>query len=409
MANAGKGASGALSGAAAGTMIMPGIGTAIGGVVGGLAGLFSGDDVDTEALMKQAMAQFEGIVPPDLARAIVYQQFQQGGQLTPQQLSQLPIEAQQVVKLQENPEMRQKQMVQQQAMEQLAQTGMGAQERYALETTRQKSAQDAQARLQGLMQQYQQMGQAGSGGSLAAQLAGQQQAAQTESQANMQAAAMAAENRRNAIQGAMAGAGQMRQADLGVQESNVNAMRQRQMFDIQNAMGRQQANAQYANQANMMNLQRQQQIQDQNIQQANQEIYRRQYLAPQQMFANQMQMAGARAGMYGQQAQVGQVSNQAGAQNFGNIATGVMGAAGAYAQGVRADNAQDATNANNAANRDLYSQANNLGNYAPQPYAPASGYWNSYNRSTPTQWGLSSHNTLSNIDPFDMDYNKKAY
>lgn len=339
MASVGRGLSGGISGATAGSLIAPGIGTAIGGLVGLVGGLFSGDDVDTDVLMAKAMEQYDGIIPPDLTKAIVYQMIQQGGTLTPQQLSALPIEAQQVIQLNENPEMRQKQMAQQQALEQLAQTGFGAQERYGLEMSRQKAAQDAQARLQGLTQQYAQMGQGGSGGSLAAQLAGQQQAALAETNANMQAAAMQQENRRNAIQMAMQGASNMRGQDLSVQESNINAMRQRQMFDTQNQLGRQQANAQYANQANMMNLQRQQQVQDANTAQENQERYRQQYLAPQQMYQNQLGLANAKAGIYGQQAQQGQASNQAGAQNFANIASGVMGAAGAYAQGQRADTA----------------------------------------------------------------------
>lgn len=117
----------------------------------------------------------------------------QGGQLTPEQLSKLPEEAQQAILLKESPEMRQKQLAQQQAMEQLATTGMGAQERFALEQSRLKAAQDAQARMQGLMQQYQQMGQAGGPAAMMAQAQALQQTAQSEYMANLQAASMAAE------------------------------------------------------------------------------------------------------------------------------------------------------------------------------------------------------------------------
>jgi hypothetical protein len=274
--------------------LTPGLGALLGGAIGGL---FDDNDAIQENI-QNALKQYEGIVPPDLAKAIVYTQYQQGGKLTPEQLSKLPEEAQQIALLHENPEMRQKQMVQQQAMEQLAQTGMGAQERFALEQTRLKAAQDAQARMRGLAQQYQQMGQAGGGAQLAAQLSGLQESAQSEMLANMQAAAMAAENRRNAITQAMQGATQMRQQDLGVEESNIQAQRQKQMFDIQNSMARQRMNAEMAQQANMMNLQRQQQIMDMNAQMANQEIYRQQYLAPQLMYKNAMDMANAKAGVY---------------------------------------------------------------------------------------------------------------
>jgi len=261
--------------------------------------LFGGGDSEAQmAAINKALAQFEGIVPPDLAKSIVYTAYQQGGTLTPQQLSSLPIEAQEVIQLQERPEMRRRQEAQLSALESLARTGMGPQERLAMEESRLRAAQEAQSRQQGLLQKYQEMGRLGDTGSLMAQLQGQQQSSQDEMLGNMRAAAMAAENRRAAIQQAMSGAERMRQQDLGVDQSNIEARRQRQEFDVRNAIARQQYNAQSAQQANMMNLQRQQQIMDMNIKQQNDEAYRRGYLAPQQMYANQMGLAQARAGAY---------------------------------------------------------------------------------------------------------------
>ena len=302
-------------------------------------GLLSGND--SEQYLDMAMKQYEGIVPPDLARAIVYTQFQQGGQLTPEQLSQLPIEAQQVVLLQENPEMRQKQSAQLQALEQLASTGMGAQERFALEQSRLKAAQDAQARMQGIMQQYAQMGRGGGPAAMLAQVQGLQQTEQNEYMANLQAAAMAAQNRRDAIQAAMSGAGQLRQQDLNVQESNVQAMRQRQLFDIQNAMARQQWNAQAAQQANMMNLQRQQQTMDRNIQMGNEELRRRMYEAPMEMFRNQLALAQGRAGVYQNRANIEQQQAAAAGQNWANIGAGIGGIGTAMQQQRNFDKMMD--------------------------------------------------------------------
>lgn len=314
---------GAGAGAAIGSFI-PGVGTAIGAFAGGILGGLFDEGPDVQALIEKMMKQYEGIVPPDLARAITYAQYKQGGSLTPQQLSQLPVEAQAAVKLVENPEMRQKQQVQLQQLEQLSQTGMGPQELLALEQSRRAAASDAQARFKSLMQQYQQMGQAGGGASLAAQLQSAQAADDRESMSNMQAAAMAAENRRNAIQQAFTAASGMRQQDLQVNQYNTENLRQKQMFDIQNALTRQQLNAQYANQANMYNLQRQQQVLDQNTQQFNQELYRQQFLAPQQMFQNQMALANAKANIYGMQANLQQ--QQAQAQSQANMNT-MMGLA----------------------------------------------------------------------------------
>ena len=313
----GAGAAAAIGSAAlgpVGMMALPMLGSIFGGLFD------QGADVD--AIVQEMINQYSGIVPPDLAKAIVYTQFEQGGRLTPEQLSKLPEEAQKVVLLQENPEMRQKQMAQMQAMERLAATGMGPEERFALEQSRMKAAQDAQARLKGLQQQYAQMGQAGGQAAFAAQLGTLQQTAQDEAMANMQAAAMAAANRRAAIQQAASMAGQLRAQDLGVEQANVEARRQRQIFDIQNAMSRQQYNAQMAQQANMMNLQRQQQIQDMNIKMANEEAYRQGYLAPQQMYANQMQLAQARANALGTKAGLAQQQNQAAAAAMGGAITG---------------------------------------------------------------------------------------
>ena len=299
-----------------------------------------GGSEDQMAQIENAIKQFEGIVPPDLAKSIVYTAYQQGGTLTPQQLSSLPIEAQEVIKLQEKPEMRQRQEAQLSALESLARTGMGPQEKLAMEEARLRAGQEAQARQKGLLQKYQEMGQGGSTASLMAQLQAGQDTAQNEMLANMRAAAMTAENRRSAIQQAMAGAEAMRARDLGVEESNVAAARERQKFDIQNAIARQRANAEYANEANLQNLRRQQAIMDMNIKQQNEEAYRRGYLAPQQMYSNQMDLARAKAGAYLGKGEA--LGKQAAAQSqgmrdiFGGIgSTGLAYAK--YAQGAKTE------------------------------------------------------------------------
>ena len=299
------------------------LGPVVGSFVGGMLGSLFDEGPDVQAYIDEMAKLYEGILPPDLSKSIVYAKYKQGGSLTPQQLSQLPIEAQQAVQLVESPEFKQKQKVQLQQLEQLAQTGMGPQEMLALEQSRRAAAGDAQARFKSLMQQYQQMGQVDSGASLAAQLQSAQAADDREAMSNMQAAAMASDNRRNAIQQAFQAASGMRQQDLQVNQYNTENRRQKQMFDIQNAMTRQQQNAQYANQANMYNLQRQQQVADMNLQQLNQELYRQQYLAPQQMFQNQMAIANAKAGVLAQKAGLAQQQAQMQSQANMNFMTGL--------------------------------------------------------------------------------------
>jgi hypothetical protein len=311
------------AGATIGNIIAPGIGGAIGSFAGGILGGLFDEGPDVQAYLDQMAALYDGIVAPDLAKAIVYAQYKQGGTLTPQQLSQLPVEVQEAVQLRESPEFKQKQKAQLQQLEQLSRTGMGPQEMLALEKSRQAAAADAQSRLKSLMQQYQQMGQLSGGAAFAAQLSSAQAADQQEAMTNMQAAAMAAENRRNAIQQAFQAASGMRQQDLQVNQYNTENRRQKQMFDIQNALTRQQQNAQYANQANIMNLQRQQQVADMNMQQLNQETYRQKFLAPQQMFSNQMALANAKAGVLAQKAGLAQQQAQMQSQANMNFMTGL--------------------------------------------------------------------------------------
>lgn len=326
---------GAAGGAAIGS-IVPGIGTgigmAIGSFAGGMLGSLFDESPDVQAMIDEMARLYEGIVPPDLAKAIVYAQYKQGGTLTPQQLSQLPEEVQAAVQLRESPEMRQRQQVQLQQMEQLAQTGMGPQELLALEQSRRAAASDAQARFKSILQQYQQMGQAGGGASLAASLQAAQSADDREAMANMQAAAMAAENRRNAIQQAFSAASGMRQQDLQVNQYNTENLRQKQIFDIQNAINRQQLNAQYANQANVYNLERQQQVMDMNLRQYNQELYRQQFLAPQQMFSNQMALAQAKAGVIATKANLAQQQAMAQSQADMNFMSGLAQMGMGYSQ-----------------------------------------------------------------------------
>jgi len=288
----------------------------------GTLGSILGGSNDADQYIQKALEQYEGIIPPDLAEAIVYTQFQQGGQLTPEQLSALPIEAQKAVQIVESPEMRQKQEVQRQALEQLSRTGMGPQEMLALEKVRRTTASDAQARLQSLMGKYQQMGQAGGGASLAAAMQSNQAADDQASMQAMQAASMAAENRRSAIKQAYDAAGGMRAADLDVNKANVENERQKQMFDIQNAINRQTANAAARAQAQQFNIQRQQSVMDKNIAQQNQEALRRGHTAKQAMWENQMGLARAKADTYTNAALTEQQRGLARGQSWMNLGKG---------------------------------------------------------------------------------------
>jgi hypothetical protein len=305
--------------------------------IGTLGSVFGGSN-DADQYIQKALEQYEGLVPPDLAEAIVYTQFQQGGQLTPEQLSALPIEAQKAVQIVESPEMRQKQEVQRQALEQLSRTGMGPQELLALEKVRRTTASDAQSRFQSLMGKYEQMGQAGGGASLAAALQSNQAADDRAAMEAMQAASMAAENRRSAIKQAYDAASGMRATDLDVTKANAENERQKQMFDIQNAINRQKINAENRAAAQRFNVARQQEVSDKNIAQQNAEALRRGHTAKQAMYENQLNLAKAKAEAYSGRAGIEQQRGQARAQSWMDLGKGGAQIFGSLAKSGKSKN-----------------------------------------------------------------------
>ncbi len=319
----GKVAGGAASGAAAGASFGP-WGALAGGVIGGGIGLMQPDDVDPGQYLDQIQKLYENQETPDLSKAIALQQYLQGGQLSPEQLSKLQEEYAPVNQIEENPELIQKQKLLGSLYEQLSQTGMGPQERLELEQARINSSGDAQARNASLMQKFQQMGQGPtSGASLAAQLSSNQAADQDSYMQNLQAAASAAENRQRALANYASQLQGMRGQDAAVASANVNAKNQARNFDIQNSMARQNQNAANRTNANVFNLNNQNVTNKLNTQQYNQEQLRQKWEAPQQMFNNEMQLLGARSGALMQQANQANNNNQANAQNFASIMSGL--------------------------------------------------------------------------------------
>jgi hypothetical protein len=172
------------------------------------------------------------------------------------------------------------------------------------------------------MGKYEQMGQAGGGASLAAALQSNQAADDQASMQAMQAASMAAENRRSAIKQAYDAASGMRAADLDVNKANVENERQKQMFDIQNAVNRQKANAAARAQAQQFNIERQQSIMDKNVAQQNEEALRRGHTAKQLDWQNRFGLAKAKADAYSSRADIEQQRGEARAKNWMSLGTG---------------------------------------------------------------------------------------
>ena len=263
------------SGAQIGTAIAPGVGTIAGAGLGFLGGLLSsgGEDL-VQKRMNDAIAALNNLEIPDIDKAIALQQFQQSGTFSPELMEKIQLEADKKTALTEDPANRAKQQLALNALQELSQTGMSAIDRAQMAEMRSQVAQDLEAKRAQILQEAQMRGQAGGGQQLAAQLSASQAGAQQASKDAMQQAAAAAQARQQALSGFAGLAGQVRSADVGTQQFNIQNELARQRFLDQNSLARQQANIAAANQARMMNLQRQQQIADMNTQQYNQELAR---------------------------------------------------------------------------------------------------------------------------------------
>jgi hypothetical protein len=316
--------SGAASGAAMGTAIAPGYGTAIGAVAGGLAGYFTTPDGDGGSeYLQQALANLNAIVPPDLMKKIEYLEYQQGGSLTPEQISKLPEEYQQAYLIKGDIQTKLKQAANLDILKQMSETGMDARGALDTEKARRLAAADAQSRFNTIKAEANRSGGMTGGQSIAAQLSAAQNADDTEAMKAMEIAASAGDRRMQAIKDYMTGLSGFRSQNDATEAANTQALNQRQQFDINNSRSRQQynANQRTAAQADMINRQRQ--TMDQNTKQQNDERYRLGYLAPQQMFQNQISKATGTNQALNNIAGNAQAQNAAQAQAMGQVWQGV--------------------------------------------------------------------------------------
>ncbi len=331
MASLAKGIGMAGSGAAAGSAFGP-IGTGIGAGIGLLTGLFGGDDGLSEeaaAKLREAAEAIKAIDIPEIDKAIALQQFQQTGTFSPELMEKIQLEADKKTALVEDPENRARQEMALNALKELSQTGMSAIDRAQMAEMRSQVAQDLQAKNAQIMQEAQMRGQSGGGQQLAQQLMSSQAGSQQASRDAMRQAAAAAQARQGALAQFGSMAGQVRSADVGTQQFNVQNELARQRFLDQNSLARQQANIAMSNQARMANLQRQQQVSDMNVQAANQELAR-QREAQYKKFVAELSKASALGGMYKDQSELAGKQAAAKATGIEGMFTGIgqIGAAG---------------------------------------------------------------------------------
>jgi hypothetical protein len=320
-----SGLSGAGTGAAIGSAI-PVLGTGVGALIGGIAGLFGGGDDDNgqAEAQQRAIDAINSLDIDDLSKQVMLQQYQQNGHLDPEMIQHLNLNADQKQILTEAPENRANQQYAMEALRQMSQTGMSAQDLAQMQALRSQVAQDTGAKTNQLLQQSQMRGTLDSGDTLAAQLMANQQGSQQASKDAINVAAAAADARKQALSQYGNMAGQVRGQDYETQKANMENELARQRFLDTNSLGRQTANVGAQNNANMYNLQRQQTVGDTNVGASNAEAQRSANLK-----ANlAAQKASALAGVYGGQSKMLGDQAAANAQSNTNMWAGAANLAG---------------------------------------------------------------------------------
>lgn len=307
--------------------ILGGVGS-IGGLIGSIFG--GGDDNGAANSQGAAIAAIQGLQIPEIDKALLIHAYNQAGTLTPEMIQKLNLNADTKTLLLENPENRSNQQASLNALKQLSQTGMSAEDFAQMQQMRSQAAQDTSAKQAQILQQAQMRGQLGGGDSLAAQLMANQASGQATSKGAINQAAQAAAARREALNNYASLAGQVRGQDFNTQQFNTQNDILRKNFLDQNALARQTANVNAQNDANAYNLQRQQGVADANVKAQNDEL-KRQAEAKARMFDMQMAKAAGLAGQFKNQSDLASRQNAADAESATRIATGagnVLGSIG---------------------------------------------------------------------------------
>ena len=301
-----------------------GVSSLLGGLAGGVGGYMAASPERDQAmqLQQQLTGNIQNTPITNTAKALALQQYTSAGNLNP--------ELEKQINNQESQDTKNARALTGQALQGISQdarTGLGAQDVAAMQKLRGQAQQDAQSKIQQIMQSQQQRGIAGSGDELAAQLSSAQNAYNTESQGGLDQAAKAAALRQSS---------QANLAQLGNQQAQqLSAIDQ---LNLQNQVAQQQRNVSTQNTAQQMNLSNAQNIANQNTGLANTEA-NRQATAQQQYDQTKLGQAVSAgyqgqnlAQQYGQQgAARGNMVNQIG-QGVGNIGQQVLKQYGAPAQ-----------------------------------------------------------------------------
>lgn len=302
----------------------------IGGLIG--QGQAAGAETDAENARKEALSQFAAINAPSIQDMLLnLEEYQSAGTMNPLLENLVSRGPSGFENIQEDPRLRAQQM---QALEQMAGLASGqpsSADMASFELARRNVAGDTQAKQQQILQEMQARGQGGSGAELMARLKGAQAGADRLSQAQMEEAKLMQNARMQALmqQGNMSQ--QIRAQDYNKSQDLAQAQDAISAFNAQNAQGVNSRNTGTQNDAQRMNLTNAQNIANSNTGMRNEQQAHNKNLN-QTNFNNQMNLAGARAGQYNNQAAASQAQAAGIAGMWSGIGQGVGSGLNAYGQ-----------------------------------------------------------------------------
>lgn len=272
-------------------------GAALLGPVGGaIANLAAGPTRRrAEVILSEAQAEIDSIgAAPDMAREILLKKFESAGILTPEIEQGIELAASKAAQIQEDPALRQKQMLQMAAMQQVADRGMSEQDIAAMNQMRRDAKAQGATQRANIVQEMQRRGRGASGAELMAQLSAADAIARQAAETADRQAAMSADKRQAAIQALSGMASRLRSQDFGVAQARAGAEDARSQAQFQANIGRQSRNVAAKTAAREFNLRNMQNIANMNVQQDNAEL-QRQRLGQLQNWQNQVARAQMRS------------------------------------------------------------------------------------------------------------------
>lgn len=283
--------------------MLPALAIAGGSLLGSYLANRSAADREND-LNDQAFRQFVAINIPDPEKQkLALQRYVQQGELVPelqQAIQQQPSEFEKIMVDSG------KRAAQSRALASLENIGLNGglrlQDKAALQDVQIQNAMKDRGARAAIQDEMARKGQLGSGFALQAQLAGQQAAGDRAARAGLDIAASAQDRALRALEGAGELATKYRSQDFEEQAARARAQDAINEFNARNLQSVSNANVAARNRAAEMNLGERQRLSDANADLANKEQQYNRNLS-QQYFQNQMDLAGAKAGQFGRQAE----------------------------------------------------------------------------------------------------------